>query len=63
MRIDDVQPEYAAQYFRFDMPDDEQILYSDGKVAFEGAFTFYARGVSLRVVLTGRPLEPLLYHQ
>ena len=55
MRIEDVEPAYRAQYFRFDMPDDSPILMTGGGVAFEGAYVVHVPGVSMRICLTGRP--------
>jgi hypothetical protein len=59
MRISDVAPEYRAQYFRFDMPEDSPILLSGGNVVFEGAYVLFAAGESMRICLTGRPISPM----
>jgi len=58
MRIEDVVPDYPAQYFRFTLPDDEPLVYSKGRVKFEGAMVLYSREHSLRIVLCGRADEP-----
>lgn len=59
MRISDLDVPYHCMYVRFPLSDEDAILYSGGKVRFEGAYIVENKGVSIRVVLCGRPIVPL----
>lgn len=59
MRISDLDVPYHCMYLRFPLSDDDAILYSGGRVRFEGAYILESPGVAIRIVLCGQPVVPL----
>lgn len=59
MRIADLDVPYPCMYLRFPLSDEDAIFYSGSRVRFEGAYIVARAGISIRVILCGRPVVPL----